>query len=115
MGSVPVPSATNALPRVESVTPVGQRLGYLRLSGSDTRFVPRGANYVRLAEFDLDGQLVSFHSTFEPGSYDAASADGVLAALRHDGYNTVRVFIDPGSIPAAAAGHPHGLGRGAAD
>lgn len=116
-GSVPLPSpvTTAAPPRVESVTPAGQRLGYLRLSGSDTRFVPRGANYVRLAEFDQDGQAVQFHSTFEPGIYDAGRADGTLAALHHDGYNTVRVFIDPGSIPAAQAGHPHGLGRGVGD
>jgi hypothetical protein len=114
---VPIPAAADAaaLPRVESVTPAGQRLGYLRLAGTDTRFVPRGVNYVRLAEFELDGQPVSYHSTFEPGQYDPLTAARTLATLSNDGYNTVRVFIDPGNIDAATAGHPHGLGRGVDD
>lgn len=99
------------LPRVESVTPAGRRLGYLRFAGTDTKFVPRGANYIRLHEF----QQEVYHSTFEPGQYDAVRAEGALTALSHDGYNTVRVFIDPGSIPAAQAGHAHGLGRGVDD
>jgi hypothetical protein len=116
-GSVQVmpAAAATALPRVESVTPAGQRLGYLRLAGTDTRFVPRGVNYVRLAEFELNGQPVSYHSTFEPGRYDPLEVERTLGALSHDGYNTVRVFIDPGNIDAAEEGHPHGLGRGLGD
>jgi hypothetical protein len=108
-------AAAGPLPRIESTTPAGQRLGHLRVAGTEQRFIPRGANYIRLTEFTLNGNPVQYHSTFEPGRYDASRAENTLAALRHDGYNTVRVFIDPGNIEAANAGHPHGLGRGVGD
>jgi hypothetical protein len=74
--------------------------------------VPRGSNYVRLAQTPGGSE---FHSTFEPGRYTPARADAALAAMQRDGYNTVRVFTDAGNIPDAGAGHPHGLGRGVAD
>jgi len=54
------------------------------------------------------------HATFEPGRYTGAEAERVLGAMAHDGYNSVRVFIDSGSVPDADQhGVPHGLGRGA--
>jgi hypothetical protein len=109
-----VAAAAGPLPRIESFAPAGQR-GYLGVAGTDQRFVPRGTNYIRLTEFSLNGTPVEYHSTFEPDRYDAGRAESTLAALRHDGYNTVRVFIDPGNVDAANAGHPHGLGRGVGD
>lgn len=71
-------------------------------------FVPRGNNYVRLAPIDDR----HFHSTFEPGLYDAERADAALAYMHDSGYNVVRVFLDPGHPQHSAEGRPHGLGHG---
>jgi hypothetical protein len=67
-----------------------------------TTFTPRGANYVRLAKSSHD---VVFHSNFEPGLYSTTDVQAVLDGLKDaSGYNTVRVFVDPGD------GHlDHGL------
>jgi len=56
-------------------------------------FTPRGANYIRLA----DAGHGPYHSTFEPGQYSPTDAQGALNQLHHDGYNTVRVFVDAGT------------------
>lgn len=69
-------------------------------------FRPRGANYTRLRATS-NGAV--YHSTFEPGAYDVKRVRAALDQMRHDGYNAVRVFIDPGGGPP---GEPHGLGRG---
>ena len=74
-------------------------------------FRPRGANYVRLRQARAG---YAYHATFEPGVYNAAAAARVLDGLRASGYNTVRVFIDPGSVDPADA-HGIGRGRGTAD
>ncbi|EWM16285.1 hypothetical protein [Kutzneria sp. 744] len=60
---------------------------------TNATFTPRGANYIRLAD---DGHGV-FHSTFEPGRYSPTDAQRMLNQLSHDGYNTVRVFVDAGT------------------
>lgn len=52
---------------------------------SGRRFVPRGANYVRLAP---EG-----HATFNLGRYAGKRASTALARMRALGYNTVRVFV----------------------
>lgn len=56
------------------------------------RFVPRGANLIRLG---------GYHVTLDPRSYDGAEMDGVLAAMADAGYNVVRVFHDhrTGGLP----------------
>src|SRR5690606_9672900 len=74
-------------------------------------FTPRGTNYVRLAD-DGTGRDKTFHSNFEPGLYDAEGSEAALKAMADNGYNTVRVFIDPGDSVANEAGKPHGLGHG---
>lgn len=56
-------------------------------------FVPRGASYVRLQQ---DSTGVAYHATFEPNAYDPTGAQGNLDYMESSGYNTVRVFIDPG-------------------
>jgi hypothetical protein len=91
-----VPQATQ-LPRIVS-SPSGLHLS------TGAPFVARGANYTRLAR-DSAGNV--YHSTFEPGRYDQARVTAFLEQMRHDGYNTVRVFIDHGG-----AGGDHGIGRG---
>lgn len=82
-------------------------------TSTQQRFVPRGTNYVRLAKLRDDEAW--WHSTFEPGRYDAARADRALRAMRRDGYNVVRVFLDPGNEQHRLLGEPHGLGLGPDD
>ena len=62
---------------------------YDRVNGQ--RFVPRGANYVRLSQQPGAGL---YHSTFNVGEYDAARAEAALQQLRADGSNVVRVFLN---------------------
>lgn len=78
------------------------------------QFRPRGFNYVRLTPMPSK-PAAPYHSTFEPGLYDAARAESALRDNWLRGYNTVRVFIDPGNGQDNAIGRPHGLGRGNAD
>jgi hypothetical protein len=78
--------AGGALARVETfVNPKGK--GKLRKAGDASAWRPRGADYVR-----LDGH----HSTFDPAHYDAAAVEKALSRLEKDGYDAVRVFVDPG-------------------
>lgn len=101
------------LPRIAARPQIGDERGRLVVASNDQPFVPRGANYVRLAE--LQHRDVSFHSTFEPGHYDPARVEAALTQMEHDGYNVVRVFIDGGYEDDTANGEPHGLGRGPDD
>ena len=94
---VPVQAAT-AVPKIKSSSTE------LYNSVTGRTFTPRGANYVRLAQTS-DGSV--YHSTFEPGLYNAAAARSFLDGMQRSGYNTARVFIDPGGGSSA-----HGLGRG---
>ncbi|RZQ61267.1 hypothetical protein [Amycolatopsis suaedae] len=85
----------------EATAPVLPRIaiddGGLTDTATGRPFVPRGANYVRLAEFAPPGAAkYVYSSTFEPGRYDQAAVRAALAQMKHDGYNTVRVFIDHG-------------------
>ncbi len=99
-----VPAAGGpTVPVLHRIKATNERL-YNTVTGQT--FVPRGANYVRLTQAP-NGEI--YHSAFEPGVFDPATVAAALDQMRHDGYNVVRVFIDPGG--SAAAG-PHGLGRG---
>jgi endo-1,4-beta-mannosidase len=65
------------------------------------KFVPRGANYVRLAPQRTDsGARIVYHSTFNVGTYGRQRAETTLERMRSDGYNTVRVFLDPACTEA---------------
>ena len=96
----PPPAAPQGPHRIKAD---GSRL-YDSVTGATFR--PRGANYVRLRQAQAG---YAYHSTFEPGSYDAEAARRALDAMRAAGYNTVRVFIDHGTTVASDA---HGIGRG---
>lgn len=74
-------------------------------------FIPRGYNYVRLAPQPWN-PTEPYHATFEPGQYDAERAEAALAENSAAGFNTIRVFIDPGHGQDNLNGTPHGLGRG---
>lgn len=62
------------------------------------RFVPRGANYIRLGP---EG-----HSTFTVGRYDARRAGAALGQMKALDYNAVRVFLggDCAGCPGAQGG-----------
>lgn len=99
------------LSRLRPVVPFNGQYGQLRDTVTGSRFLPRGANFVRLTDDPVLGY--AYHSTFEPGRYTTTEADWLLKALRRDGYNAVRVFIDPGSVTDADTHRrPHGMGRG---
>ena len=66
---------------------------YDRRSGK--RFVPRGANYVRLA--------VEGHSTLNVGRYSGSRAGKALARMRALGFNAVRVFVEGSCTSRCAA------------
>lgn len=68
-------------------------------------FIPRGTNFVRLA---TSPSGLTYHSTFEPGQYTAANAQAVLNGIKNSGYNTVRIFIDPGEFTTPS----HGISTG---
>jgi hypothetical protein len=59
-------------------------------------FIPRGANYIRLANqvVDASGAISYNHSTFDVGGYDAETAETVLTQMQAMGFNTVRVFLN---------------------
>ncbi|MGN9846941.1 cellulase family glycosylhydrolase [Nonomuraea sp. H19] len=98
------------MPYLKAVSKAGVPGGRLVHGATEQDFVPRGSNYVRLAQPD---GIHPYHATFEPGRYTSAETGRALETMAHDGYNTVRVFIDAGSVPDEEKGHPHGLGRGA--
>lgn len=90
-------AAAVALPRIVS------RADGLFHATTGERFVARGVNYSRLSKDSAGG---IYHSTFEPGTYNAVRLPLSLSVIKAQGYNTVRVFIDPGGA------NGHGIGRG---
>ncbi len=56
-------------------------------SATGQTFTPRGFNYIRLSG--------GYHGTFRPGEYDGSRASTMFDDLSQNGFNTVRVFIDP--------------------
>lgn len=79
------------LPRIKarSASPAGEFYN----ATTQARFVPRGYNYVRLATIGSCGEQ---HTTFNVGMYSPSAADAFLGQMQYDGYNLVRVFINPG-------------------
>jgi hypothetical protein len=71
----------------------GRREFYSRNTGQT--FIPRGNNYVRLANLTslYTGQSFDYHSTFHIGLYDAARSELALARMQEQRYNVARVFL----------------------
>lgn len=66
---------------------------YDRVSGD--RFVPRGNNYIRLAQqHEASGQSTFYHSTFNSDTYSPEAIDRALSQMQRGGYNVVRVFLN---------------------
>jgi hypothetical protein len=82
---------------------VQHRIGVREVSGMgelydrviDAKFVPRGSNYIRLAnQKNASGGFQFYHSTFNVGQYDSGQAEAALSRMAADGYNVVRVFLN---------------------
>lgn len=64
---------------------------YERASGE--KFVPRGATYTRLGPIKTQGGTITYHTTFQVGTYDAARAEEATRQMAEYGYNTVMVEV----------------------
>lgn len=68
-----------------------------RLSGE--KFIPRGMNYIRLAQqTKIDGSSSFGHALFDPGLYDSTRVSSDLQKMHADGYNVIRVFLSPDTM-----------------
>lgn len=105
-----VAAAAGPLPRI-TVTDTG-----LYRSDTGAPFVPRGANYIRLAD-DERGGHASYIETFEPGvgGYDRARVITTAQYFKRYGYKVVRTFVDEGRPLDWTTGRVHGMGRGLDD
>lgn len=93
---VPLTAAATATQATTVLHKIVARSGGLYDSVTGKVFTPRGTDYVRLAKA-ADGS--TYHSTFEPGQYSSAYTQAILSNMKtSSGYNTVRVFIDPGEF-----------------
>lgn len=74
---------------------VASGVGELYDRATNVNVTLRGNNFVRLAlQTNTAGRPVLYHSTFDPGRFDAQRADAALARMAQDGYNVARVFIN---------------------
>ena len=69
------------------------------------KFVPRGMNYVRLAnQTKMDGSSTFGHALFDPGKYNSLKVSSDLSKMHTDGYNVVRVFLSPDTMGTTTGG-----------
>jgi hypothetical protein len=109
--AVVLPGATRAVDAASVPPAAKHRIGVRVVGGAGElfdrrtgrRFVPRGANYVRL---DASG-----HSTFNVGRYRAAAAEAFLARMRGLGYNAARVFVAGECASGCAGASGGGISR----
>jgi hypothetical protein len=86
----PSPQKTSPLPRIAA------RNGQFIEAKTGKVFRPRGFNYIRVRN---EGYL--WHDTFNPNSYRPERAEPALSDIAANGFNIVRVFIDP--MPGAGS------------
>jgi len=73
----------------------GEGVGEFYDRKTEEKFVPRGNNYIRLADQSACGAPGTiYHSTFNVGLYQPDRVEQALAKMRQNGYNVVRVFIN---------------------
>ncbi len=70
-------------------------------TATERTFNPTGFNYIRLTD--------DKHGTFQPGQYDGNRATAMFNDLSQNGFNTVRVFIDPNNGRGIAPEAPSSL------
>ncbi len=79
---------------------------YYTLTGE--RFVPRGFNYIKLAnQTGMNDDPIFYHSLFNVGLYDPVAAENALESMHKEGYNVVRVFTT-GCCKVGTLGDPNG-------
>jgi F5/8 type C domain-containing protein/cellulase (glycosyl hydrolase family 5) len=95
-----------AIARSDCRDPVAHRIGVRQLAGrgefydtvTGAPFVPRGVNYVRLG-WQTDAWppygALFYHNVFRLGQYNPSRVAAALSYMKADGYNTVRVFLEP--------------------
>lgn len=86
----PSPSKSSPMPRITT------RNGQFVEAKTGKVFRPRGFNYIRVRDV---GYL--WHDTFNPNSYRPERVEAALSDIAANGFNTVRVFIDP--MPGAGS------------
>lgn len=96
-GAVPAAGAAAAPSRI-AVRPAPAGAGFYAVDDGRP-FVPRGFNYIVVDPKPNAPQDVA-HVVLTTGFYDPQAVDRNLAAIASAGFNTVRVFLDPGD-----AGH----------
>ena len=77
--------------RIAARAVAGDGQFYDRATG--LRFVPRGATYTRLGPIQTPDGVITYHTTFQAGTYDAARAETALRQMAQYGYNTVQVEV----------------------
>jgi hypothetical protein len=76
---------------------------YNRITGN--KFVPRGMNYIRLAQqTKLDGSSTFGQALFDPDKYNSSKVSSDLQKMHADGYNVIRVFLSPDTMGTAGNG-----------
>jgi hypothetical protein len=91
--AAPTPTPRPTAAATPTPPPVEHRIGVRVVDGAGelfdrttgAKFVPRGANLVRLD---------SYHDTLDPSAYDPTRIEATFARMQADGYNVVRVFND---------------------
>jgi hypothetical protein len=101
----PLPAA-NSTPMDPIVTVASPGGGSFSDGTTHQKFVPRGAEYIRLAPATIGGRKTCAISTFDvgtgPDAYNPHRAAQALAAMEHYGYNLVRVGLNSsqsGQVP----------------
>ena len=95
-----------------------QRLGVRMVNGrgeffdhaTGTSFVPRGNDYALLDVFPSvrPNDTTYYHSTFNPGRYDASGAEAALTQMQSLGYNTAKVWLNIWGAAGESIGDPAG-------
>lgn len=76
---------------------------YNRITGD--KFIPRGMNYIRLAnQTKMDGSPTFGHALFDPGQYNSLKVSSDLSKMHADGYNVARVFLSPDTMGTSTGG-----------
>ncbi len=108
---LPPTNSTPVDPIVTVPSPGGGSFAEVVADGTHQKFVPRGAEYIRLAPVTKGGRTVCSISTFDvgtgPDAYNPHRAAQALAAMEHYGYNVVRVGFNAsqsGQGPAQGPG-----------
>jgi hypothetical protein len=105
--------ATAELPASIPLSPSEHHIGIRVMNGvgeffdrrDGKKFVPRGMNYVRLAQqTKSDGTHTFGHALFDPGQYDPIRVGEDLLKMHSDGYNVIRVFLSPDTMGTISGG-----------